>query len=370
MQLNSIYKNNKTVLPISVIFIAGLINFAILIENNLIDIKYKISIYILQIILLTIVYCTSKIGSWITAITNTILLILYPDVLYMTIVDTCIAILILGFNTKRVIEMWIYLSLINLPHIVNLNNNKITIIPYLVISLCYLTILAITLLARWRTASITETKKSFSNMNREKNRAIASILHDSVTNDLSYIAALSTTHTVDDNDSWDTIAQKTRDASQSIHNIANILINESDAINRKHNELQNVIKQQEDLLTRTGFKGHIKVDNYIDNILVDEKIKRELYYLIIELATNIIKHADCAFKYYINISFSSKYIEITQTNIIKGDNETGEDDFGLGLKNHKHNISILGGILRYSIEEKTWVLYAQVPIQLPHLYNT
>lgn len=363
MQLNSIYKNNKTVLPISVIFIAGLINVAILIENNLIDIKYKITIYILQIILLTIVYRTSKIGSWITAITNSILLILYPDVLYMTIVDTCIAILILGFNTKRVIEIWAYLSLINLPHIVNLNNNKTTIIPYLVISLCYLTILAITLLARWQTASVAETMISFSNINREKNRAIASILHDSVTNDLSYITALSTTHTVDENDSWDTIAQKTRDTSQSIHNIANILINESDAIYSKHNELQNVIKQQEDLLTRAGLKGHIKVNNYIDNILLDEKIKRELYYLIIELATNIIKHADCSFEYYINISFSSKYIEITQTNIIKDDNKITEDIFGLGLKNHKHNISILGGILRYSIEEKTWVLYAQIPIQ-------
>lgn len=117
-------------------------------------------------------------------------------------------------------------------------------------------------------------------------------------------------------------------------------------------------------LERLGYRGRAGVSGIA--MAVTPQAEREALSLIREIGTNISRHAapgDDA--YLLHVSFSPDRIEIRQTNDMPGAGAaprlSDAERSGQGLAMHRQRIVELGGVCHTRADEDGWMIYARIP---------
>ena len=225
----------------------------------------------------------------------------------------------------------------------------------------------------------------------ERDKRIASRIHDSVTGELSYIAFLaqnklqeSSVNDSGQTDDWNRINDTAQRALDEMHAVIDLLRHENaDDVNAekrmgeksagqansadsdRNNDspaerMRSVMVQGDERMNSLRLYGESRMDGAFPvGMSCEDAVCKEIFNLVTEIYTNIAKHADPVQPYGVFVTVDAGSVSVMQYDSCK--EREGLEPSRRGLKLHHSIIESMGGVLNTSYEDGQWTLYAQIP---------
>ncbi|OXM99513.1 sensor histidine kinase [Bifidobacterium vansinderenii] len=227
---------------------------------------------------------------------------------------------------------------------------------------------------------------------RERDLALAGSIHDAVTNELSSIAlvagrkARSEGLPDEERETYDGLYRQSLHALDELHKVIDVLrvpaVNgpsdstgpassaasetaDGDACNT--NDGPTVIRAALDgidrQLHRVGFDGAGTLTvggnapKTLSQVVVDATCS-----LLREICTNVMRHADPTQPYMIAVRIDGHAITVTETNSCAADESWRGRAGGVGLAAQRSRIESLGGVMRTTRQDDSWIIHVELPI--------
>ena len=191
-------------------------------------------------------------------------------------------------------------------------------------------------------------------------------LHDTVANNLAYIASLAE---VGPSSRWETISQKADEAFAATHDIVRML--QDDMQNDYENDdaragedtgsILSTVRRLRDDLSADGIAGTCYCEEFDAEYRLDDENRRLLKALIKEVFSNIAKHIsrdDMEYAFTMESDVSMVYI--TETNPVSDHPQRHSRRVGLNM--HERAVSGIGGSLDTKVDGDVWILKARIPL--------
>ncbi|NMN00977.1 Two-component sensor protein [Bifidobacterium sp. DSM 109958] len=339
-----------------------------------------------------------RLGGWLTVAGFAVVAVACPAMLPMLCAGTCVALAVMAQRSGRLLELCAaliasYGGVLLGRTLADGADAGIAPADMLMI-VCATASMGVSLLFRWRRESVRETENRVRREGLDRDRRIAVQMHDALTNDMSYIAAVGERHADTESgevaddvvndasvggdvDAWRSVIRRAQASSRSMHGIIRALAREDDTVAGDHassetsstTELTTLAALQERDLADAGFSGCVSVrdDRALPDVLppqVDDEVRS----LLLELASNVRRHADRGCEYRIVVTIRPSGVEISQSDaVVVADARTvpalADDRGGLGLAWHARRVIALGGTFDHSADDGLWVLYARIPLE-------
>lgn len=205
-----------------------------------------------------------------------------------------------------------------------------------------------------------------------RSNQLAIMMHDTLSNDLTFIAMLARRHQDDTNPDarrdWWNVFERSQRAFAQTHEIIALLAGDPCAPHGSdgtpYERIQVAIDQTSHELAALGYHGETVCDGV--PCAVSPEAEHEALSLIRELGTNIVRHAAPGDDVYsLWVTLNADDIVIRQTNDIPTSKQvpplTEAERSGRGLAMHRDRITRLGGILRARREDGLWLVFASIP---------
>ena len=201
-----------------------------------------------------------------------------------------------------------------------------------------------------------------------KNRddRIARGIHDAVSNDLSQIIMIAGQH-AQVGDCLE-IVTRARDALNEVHRVIDLLDGaaeldgecpDDDDVGDIGDEVRRVCLRWDDELERRRLVGGATI---MGRTCLDARRAECALAVIGEAYTNIVRHCTDGDEYSMIIRMDESGIRIIQSNSCRrGVTHLGGFESGRGLRLHRREVESLGGQLRTSYEDDTWMMHVRLP---------
>jgi signal transduction histidine kinase len=209
--------------------------------------------------------------------------------------------------------------------------------------------------------------------NLHRDIGIASRLHDSLTNDLSYIIMMTDILSRDSDatsphrSELESVHERAQEAFIHAHEVIGVLKGERSPSVR--NEvgaipvLESTLKGIRSELQNFGFRGTFHIDLLDRKLGVDDEILSEIVSLLGELSANIRKHCNPdQDSYEFRIGQGAGRISIMQMNTVSALPEKSSISSGQGLRMHGVLIELLDGTMQCSMEDGVWIAAVTLPL--------
>jgi signal transduction histidine kinase len=206
----------------------------------------------------------------------------------------------------------------------------------------------------------------------QRDMSLAKHIHDTLTNDLSYVVTVAQTQLEATNDAeqqqvWNSVRIKAEDAFDRAHEVIDTLRGEQQQTNTPTQQgdwplqehLRKIIDLHKAELSNLGYQGTCDISGTPSVLSVAPEIIAETESLIQEIFANIRRHASRDDSFSLHVLFADEALEITEMNTVTTASRGGKS--GKGLHMHQIAIESLGGILRAGDDEGIWTLYASIP---------
>lgn len=205
---------------------------------------------------------------------------------------------------------------------------------------------------------------------QQRNHWLARDIHDSVTNELSYIILLST---LDDApltvEKQHLIGRKAKETLNKVHEIIGILDCNGDASlgitesspQSFRERMTGYCKKQDEDLRQAGYQGTSTV---IGEGELNGVAKSVVWHLLTELYANIVRHCTPHVDTYsLVVRFTERDISVLQTNTCdKGVRYVNGIRSGKGLNLQQAAVQSLEGQMTMTYEDGTWLVSVRIPI--------
>lgn len=193
-------------------------------------------------------------------------------------------------------------------------------------------------------------------------------LHDSITNQLSYIILLAETkinENTEQSSTYSMIERSAQSALQSTHQIINMLI---DGNSNSTNSIQWVEKiheltvQYTDKLAAINIHGKTSIQ-WAGIASLSREQQSYVFSLLEEIYFNILKHCTKQCEYFITVKKIDDLVCINEMNTIDaGKKPLPIFQSGRGLASRKKQIEAFDGTLEFGQENMIWTLHARMPV--------
>ena len=224
--------------------------------------------------------------------------------------------------------------------------------------------------------ALAEAKRESDTMLR--NMEVASRLHDTVTNDLSYIIMVASTRALSTQDATEQqtlsdIIDRSQDAFAKAHEIIEVLsgvgrkqVASSQAVELRR-ELEAIANAEQMRLGQLGLTGTTTFSGIDTPVRVEQRNLEEIRGLFTEAFTNLRKHCTPPADYTIIADIHSDALTLTTMNSLNPSTHSSVPSpaTGRGLVMHREIIESLGGTLKFANDQDTWTLHAEIPYTTP-----
>ncbi|MBT1176805.1 hypothetical protein JS532_04370 [Bifidobacterium callimiconis] len=226
---------------------------------------------------------------------------------------------------------------------------------------------------------------------RERDLALAGNIHDAVTNELSSIAlvagrkARSTDLPNGERETYDGLYRQSLHALDELHRVIDMLrvpavgdssdtaghastsatvdggaCNADDGPAMIRATLDGIDRQ----LHRVGFDGTgmLSIDESAPKAL-SPVVADAIRSLLREICANIMRHADPTQPYMIAVRIGEHTITVTETNSCAADESWRGRSGGVGLASQRSRIESLGGVVRTTRQDDSWIIHVELPIE-------
>ncbi|NEG55895.1 sensor histidine kinase [Bifidobacterium platyrrhinorum] len=258
-------------------------------------------------------------------------------------------------------------------------------------------------------ARATRAERMLGRVTREQE--LAHMIHDSVANDMSTIAMLAWRAKADDDDTamLDAIYERSHHALDRVHQVIDVLNGKRglDSLDSKETtetagnagnaagdgadspaaaafdtQLEKYLEDQDRTMAMLGLRG-VSRFNGVPDVRVPKPVQRTAMELVEEIYANIVRH--CAMPddatgtaaadaprhdateepaYSLFVDIAPERIRISEVNALADESETlmhGRRHGG-GLAMHRAAVERLGGTMRFSRQDGTWMIGAELPL--------
>lgn len=205
---------------------------------------------------------------------------------------------------------------------------------------------------------------------------LAIAMHDTLSNDLTFIASVARRHRSDSDPAmrrdWQAVYQRSQQAFAQTHGIIDFLAGNAGSDGTKghastpYERMCSVVGQARDGLAALGYGGEATVEGVVATIDPDAECEAES--LIREIGTNISRHVTPdAHAYELYVTLTADAVTIRELNDIPSAGHaprlTDAERSGRGLTMHRARIAQLGGVLRTRADDGMWMTFARIPCQ-------
>ena len=206
--------------------------------------------------------------------------------------------------------------------------------------------------------------------------AIAAHLHDTVTNDLSYVITIAATRGYDAIDEEETrtldmIIERSQDAFAKTHEVIDQLtvakpFREAPVftISLKQ-ELESETQKEKIRLNQLGLTGDVIVNGRDSCPVLSSQIHAEITGLVSEIFANLRRHCAPSADYTVIINIRDNTFILTAMNTLNDKTMSVSRTSGKGLRLHQSIITSIGGKLTFYDDHGTWTTHAVIPLS-PH----
>lgn len=201
-----------------------------------------------------------------------------------------------------------------------------------------------------------------------QNDKIASILHDGICNDLSFLLL-----SMGDNEEFLRLPDSNKyltiinNILQRTRTIISTLEYQDSSDSSMHNKsgIKDLIDRYRETLQDEGFKGEVFYKE-IDELYISKENKELITHIIQELFGNIVKYADKKHEYYMSISFTPNKVTISEANTPSFHVEKQTMHTGLERLNKK--IMLQGGTFKINASSQQWFITITLPFKNTHTH--
>ena len=201
----------------------------------------------------------------------------------------------------------------------------------------------------------------------ELKESISINLHDSITNQLSFIILLTSNkpHDTEESPTYSLIEESAQSALQSTRQIIDMLTgrntNNANGIQWTEKILELVTKSTVKL-EALGIHGKTSIQ-WEDISPLSLQQQSFVFSLLEEIYFNLLKHCSRQCEYFITVKKIGSCIYVNETNTIDSGKKTTQIyHSGKGLSFKKKQIENLRGTLEFGQEDMIWTLHARMPI--------
>lgn len=198
-------------------------------------------------------------------------------------------------------------------------------------------------------------------MAHRNNLLIAERMHDSIANDLSYIAMVANAQS---GDLWKTIAVKADEAFSATHDIIGLLNDEEKQDVLFHSSsIIDLIARERAALSLIGCHGICDCSEFDDEV-INSGVRSVLADVIKEVFGNIRKHADYSSHYSFTLRLNSQHssrhpiVELSQSNVMAS--QEARYSKGRGLEILRRELGNVNGDMRIAKSGNMWRMHITI----------
>lgn len=205
-----------------------------------------------------------------------------------------------------------------------------------------------------------------------RDMALATRLHDTVTNDLSYVITVASTGLMDAEDAahrqtLNAVIERSQDAFAKTHEIIDVLSNPEQRQDPQYptytlrKELESGAEMEKGRLQRLGLFGSCTVHGVDTSLQIQPDIHEEIIGLASETFANLRRHCTPPSDYIVIMDIQDHTFTLTSMNTMNGSTTPRLQTSGKGLRMHRDIIASIGGKLTFAPDHGTWTLHAEIP---------
>lgn len=218
---------------------------------------------------------------------------------------------------------------------------------------------------------LAEAQRTVAALSRDM--ALAAQLHDTVTNDLSYIITVASTERLDAKSAvhkaiLDSVINRSQDAFAKTHEVIDVLSGSkhrdvSAATEcRLKAELESIMDAGQRRLRRLGFTGSCIVRGSDGSMHVLPDVHTEIRGLLLEIFANLRRHCNPPTDYTVAVDIQHEVCTFTTMNTVNRTRLPKAQSSGRGLHLHQTIIESIGGKLDFAVDGDIWTLHAVIPL--------
>ena len=221
---------------------------------------------------------------------------------------------------------------------------------------------------------LADARRTVAVMSRDM--ALATRLHDTVTNDLSYVITVASTRNLDTIDreerrTLDAIIERSQHAFAKTHEVIDVLSGKAREPDPSHTpvslrrELEAVARVAQDRLRLLGLAGNVTVTGADAPEPIRPDVHEEIMGLVSEVFANLRRHCAPPADYTVIIRVQNDAFTLTALNTMSPKSTATSPTSGKGLLLHQSIIESIGGELTFHADHGSWTLRAQLPFAPP-----
>lgn len=206
-----------------------------------------------------------------------------------------------------------------------------------------------------------------------RDMAIAARLHDTVTNDLSYVITVATTRSLDSVSeeelrTLNAIAERSQDAFAKTHEVIDVLTvrdhrrNPANSTLALQQELKSIANTEETRLSKLGLIGNTTVNDGSFSTTIARQLHQEITGLVYEVYANLRRHCVPPADYTVIMNIQDSTFTLTAMNTLSEKTMPISQTSGKGLRLHQDIIKSIGGELTFQKDHDTWTIHAVIPL--------